>query len=387
MKTRTVFALLMLVPLAFMVGCPGTGPNGPGLPDYPNNPDDNPTAITFVTAGAEFAPVVTLEGEAEVLWNWSDGTTSTSPEPVKTFGSIMERKHTLKVTPWSAVRRINIGYDGQEGGTLGPEAYVPDQHVVSVSGLSLVAPSLREWCSSFNRIRSLNFSNFVRLELIECNSSQFLREVNLTNTPALTRACFEHCSLESLDLSGSPNLHDIRASVNKYPTITFGDTGASLRHVCLRDNGNLLNRTLFADCSRFPNFSELWIWGNRQIGTLSVPSSSKTGAVSILAHHNFFNAANLSGSLRNPGSLGRVELNDNLLTAIDISGCVQITYLLLHNNLLPTAEVDEVLVELDRFGRRDGVVRLDGTGNAAPSQSGNAAAASLRAKGWTAQLN
>lgn len=384
MKTRTGLTLLLLVPLLLMFGCPGAGPNDPDDPDDPNG---NPSVITFVTGGAEFAPVLTLEGTAEVLWTWSDGTTSTSPEPVKTFGSIMERKHTLVVTPWSALRRINIGYDGQEGGKLGPEAYVPDQQVVSVAGLSLVAPSLREWCSSFNRIRSLDFSNFVKLELIECNSSELLRQVNLTNTPSLTRACFEYCALESLDLSGSPNLRDIRASVNQYQTITFGDTGTSLSHVCLRDNANLLNQTLLSDCSRFPNVNELWIWGNRQTGTLRVPSSSETGTVSVLAYQNYFTGADLRGSLRNSEALGRVELNDNLLTAIDIGGCVQITHLLLYDNQLPSGEVDQVLRELDRLGRTNGTVRVGGEGNAAPGDAGRIAAASLRAKGWTVDTN
>lgn len=106
--------------------------------------------MVFTTEGASFAPVLVVEGDPGILWTWSDGTTSTAAAPTRTFGSASTRSHSLRVTPWSAVRRINIGYDGGDGGS-GLIESVPDQHVAAVSGLNLVAPTLGQWCSSYNR--------------------------------------------------------------------------------------------------------------------------------------------------------------------------------------------------------------------------------------------
>jgi len=115
-----------------------------------------------VTTGASFAPVIVVEGAPKILWEWSDGTTSDSTAPSVNFGTEESREQRLRVTPWSALRRINIGYDGGDGGS-GQIEYVADQHVAEVRNLDLVAPSLREWCSSYNKIVSLDFSNFVNL--------------------------------------------------------------------------------------------------------------------------------------------------------------------------------------------------------------------------------
>jgi len=73
--------------------------------------------IIFYSNGSIFSPVIVIEGEAQILWTWDDDSTSNSFTPIKDYGSSKLRKNTLKVTPWSAVRRINIGYDAEEGGS------------------------------------------------------------------------------------------------------------------------------------------------------------------------------------------------------------------------------------------------------------------------------
>ena len=143
-----------------------------------------PEQIIFYSNGSVFSPVIVLQENAEVLWTWDDNSTTNSATPVKNYGSEKLRKNILRVQPWSAVRRINIGYDAEDGGSVEIEL-VNDQLVSKVENLQLVAPYLKEWCSSHNRITSLDFSNFVNLETIECFLSQSLQTINLTNTPKL----------------------------------------------------------------------------------------------------------------------------------------------------------------------------------------------------------
>ena len=236
-------------------------------------------SIAFTTEGSSFAPVITVTGNPSIRWVWADGTTSNSPTPNKDYGSPGRRLNRLYVTPWSAVQRINIGYDAGDGGSYDIE-YVPDQQVSAVRGLHHVAPYLAQWCSSYNQITSLDFSNFTNLDTIECFLSYSLRTVNLTNTPKLRRACFEDCNLESLDLSGSPNLEDLRGAVNDFSTINFGNIGAHVWHICMPVNPQLTNRTIFADMTLFPNIAELFIWNDNQTGSLRIPATHPTLGVS-----------------------------------------------------------------------------------------------------------
>ena len=118
--------------------------------------------ITFTTEGDAFSPVIAVTGSPAILWTFPDGTTSTSAAPTKSFGSVATRRITLNVTPWSAVTRINVGYDGRDDGPADIE-HVDDQHVSAVEGLASVAPYLRQWCSSYGDLTSLDFTDFVAL--------------------------------------------------------------------------------------------------------------------------------------------------------------------------------------------------------------------------------
>jgi hypothetical protein len=346
-----------------------------------------PSVITFTTEGASFAPVIGVDGSPTILWTFHDGTTSSSPTPSKAYGSAATRHATLLVTPWSAVRRINIGYDGGDEGSAAIEL-VADQHVSAVQGLQLVAPSLREWCSSYNQLTSLDFSGFVQLETIEAYRSASLTRVTLKETPRLSRACFEQCGLTALDVSESPLLADLRGAVNAFPTINFGaGTFPQAWHVCTRDIP-LTDRTLYASTARFPNIRYLWIWNDNQAGTLRVPSSSATGRVDIRADANAYTALDLSGALQNAAEVGLVKADANQLTSVNLDGCVQVTELYLQNNPLSAAAEDAILAKLDELGRAQApggtttlLVYL--AGNATPTAAGYASAQRLAAKGWT----
>ncbi len=348
-----------------------------------------PGAIRFTTQGASFAPVIVVTGSPEILWSFDDGTSSASATPYKNFGVAAPHTTSLLVQPWSALQRINIGYDGGDGGSWAIE-HVPNQQVSDVEGLEQVAGTLQQWCSSYNLITSLDFGNFVNLDTIECFLSQTLRSVNLANTPVLKRACFEDCDLQTLDLSQSPLLEDLRGAVNAYPTIEFGNIGSQLWHICVRDNPQLTNQTLFTDLTAFPAISELFIWNCSQSGTLRLPASSATRWVSIAADGNAYTALDLAGSLHNAANGGSVSLQNNQLESVNLTGCVQIHALDLENNQLGEAQVDGMLVALDGLGRTQAnspglTLTVDLRGNATPGTAGQAAGQNLADKGWTVQ--
>jgi len=322
--------------------------------------------------------VLILSGAPEVEWIFDDGTTSSESSPVKDYGSSGVRSNRLYVNPWSALSRINIGYDGEDGGSSAIE-HVADQQVSSVEGLDLVAPYLRQWCSSYNNIESLDFSDFINLDTIECYLSGSLKYVDLTNTPSLKRICFEDCDLAALDLSDCTALEDLRGALNSYSSIDFGDVGDNTWHICVRDN--TFGSNLFSDMSNLPKIVELFIWQDNQSGSLVIPSTGTSRNANILAYGNDYTYVDLRGALQNTNLNGTVSLYNNRISEILIDGCVQINNLYLQNNLLDSDQVDYILGELDSMGRANGVLKI--YGNSSPSSDGLQSMSSLIDKGWT----
>lgn len=232
-------------------------------------------AITFQTTGASFAAILTVSDGAAIEWTFGDGTTSDSATPSKDFGTSELRENALRVTPWSALTGINIGYDAGDGGSW-EIPFLEQQNVTAVYGLEHVAPYLQLWASNNNPITSLDFSNFVSLTDIECYLCQSLASVDLHNTPLLSRACFEDNNLAELDLSESPSLADLRGAVNAYTSINWGSTGANVWHICVRDNPQMTSN--LPDMSQFPLLVELFVWNDNQTGELH-PTSTHLASV------------------------------------------------------------------------------------------------------------
>lgn len=357
----------------------------------------NSEVITFVSEGSSFSPVIVLDETAIVEWRFADGSTSSETNPTVEYGSEGSRVNTLSVTPWSAVRRINIGYNRGDGGSSHMEL-VDDQQVSAVTGLEVVAPYLLEWCSSFNQIDSLDFSNFVSLETIECYYSRSLTTVNLQNTPQLSRACFEDCDLETLDLSSSPNLGDLRGARNRYTSINFGTTREDIWHICVRDNPQITES--FPPFTDFPLLRDLYIWNTNQSGELRVAS---TAIRSILANNNSYTSLDVTGSSFSGGTISlndnnldsvifggctgmqRLELRNNNLTDIDLTGITTLQTVRLDGNNLTEAAIEAILQNLDASGVQGGIVNL--TNNSAPNAAAITSAGSLLGKGWQVELD
>ena len=205
------------------------------------------TNITFVTTGSSFSPIITVTGNPTVQWIFGDDSTSNSTSPTVNFGSARTRINTLVVTPWSAVTKINIGYDGSDGGATPSSntiANLAKQNVIAVGGLENVAPYLQVWASSYNPITALDFSNFTALNTIECFSCMSLTTIGLHNVPSLTRLCLEHCNISYLDLSKVPSLADFRGARqgSSTYTINWGTTGTH-RLTNLDVHNNFLNQS------------------------------------------------------------------------------------------------------------------------------------------------
>jgi hypothetical protein len=387
MNNKFFFFLILVNIFLIILTCSQPSKSGGGNEgrSKSDNKQTTPDKMVFVTSGDSFTPVITVTGSPEILWTWADGTTSNSNTPVKNYGSAGSRINKLKVTPWSALIRINIGYDAEDGGS-GSIEFVADQHVTSVQGLEIVAPYLRQWCSSYNEITSLDFSNFIHLDTIECYLSQSLVNVNLRNTPALQRACFEDCNLSSLDLSQSSNLQDLRGAQNNYNTINFGSIGSHVWHICIRDNPQITNRNMFADMSLFPNIAELFIWNGNQTGSLNISSTSPNGYVYLAAPGNQYTSANFTGALQNSSGNGNIDLSYNQLTSLIITNCSEIISLNANHNNLNSDAVDSILHTLDTLGRTGGMVDL--TFNTPPGADGLTYITNLRdIKGWTVNVD
>lgn len=355
--------------------------------------------IVFITEGSSFAPVISVTGSAVVTWTWADGTTSGSVTPSKDYVSSGKRINKLLVEPWSALERINIGYDAGDAGTNKIE-FVGNQNVSDVQGLEIVAPYLRQWCSSYNQIESLDFSNFINLDTIECFLSQSLKSVNLTNTPKLARACFEDCDLQVLDVSGCPNLEDLRGAQNSYTGINFGNTKDKVWHICIRDNPQIVQA--FPSFRDFKKLRELFIWNTNQSGVLELATEE---GCNVLAAENKYTTADFSACNFESGAniempynnlekiyiasrngVTGINLNNNKLIEIDITGIYTINTFYANNNSLTDDAVDNILTNLNLSIVNNGTVELTGVNNGYAGEKGKTAIAGLKAKGWTVNV-
>lgn len=385
--SRAVFTglLTIIFLVAFTLGYPSLGLNNDsinsstGTKSLSSEPETN---ITFITTGSSFSPIITVEGNPEIKWVFGDGSTSDSPSPAVNFGSEKKRENTLVVIPWSAVTKINIGYDGSdEGVPPGPDTIemLKQQNVIAVTGLENVAPYLQIWASSRNPVNELNFSDFTKLHTIECYYCTSLATIQLSNVPSLTRLCVENCNISYLDLSEAPSLADLRGASQRSSTYTvdWGTTGANVWHICVRDNP-YMNMKFQPD--QFPLLKDFFVWNNNQTGTLHLTS---TNLKSVLVPNNNYKAANFSGCFP-AGRRGAVSIGNNKLESIDISNDPGLLILNVSFNSLNQTAVDGILQTLDSYNTNDG--SLDLTGNAAPSDTGIKYANSLTSRGWNVKI-
>ena len=299
--------------------------------------------IRFDTSGELFQPAVYCDvgTPQEFLWSWSDGTTSSDfPIASVSFGAAAPRSHNLKVYPPDILTVINLGFDGSDGGETTPLSNRPPQEVTSAY-FPFPLTSLRYWASSYNPIgNTLDFTGFTLLESIECFHCSNLENVVVTKLPSLKRVCFEQCNLHELDLTGDPNLEDLRAALNSFASIKVGGgTGPKIWHFCTRENFNI-TQDFQQIMTNFYSLREPWIWHNNQSGALKFVSTNLTD---VETWGNYYTFADFSGQT----NLQICWVHNNLITNLLISGCVALQNLQAQNNQLSSAVLDGLLSELD----------------------------------------
>lgn len=398
-----LFIILMLLP-----GCSKNngenGTDGASLVLASLYEGEDAREIEFTTTGRVFAPVIVLKdgASATVRWTFNDATTSESLTPDKDYGSPATRVTRLKVTPWSSLRRINVGYDRGDGGSDEIEM-VPNNYVTAIANFDLVKRHLVELCISLNPITSLDISNFVKLETLECYWCTTLDSVNLHNTPNLKRICFEDCNIgATLDLSSNTRLEDLRASGNVIHNLIPPINAPNWWHFCAGGGNHYDTNPNF---NKFPHLREIWVWncnltGNMVINLqenlnwvwlsgnpitgLDLSSAQFSGNGHIQAYDCSMAGANAFNIVGCTG-ITDIEVHHNALTYIDLTGQSGIDYLDAHGNDLTEAAIEDILFVLDGSGVEDGTVDL--SENSPPNAQSSIHKTSLEAKRWVVSLD
>lgn len=346
------------------------------LPDPPLPPSGE--SMIFVSEGATFSPVIEVEDGTSVLWEFADDTTSTAVNPTVNYTTAGSRQNKLTVTPWSGLIGINIGYDRSDGGWSTP-ASLAQQNVSSIISLSLAAASLTYFTCNHNaNLTSLDFTGFDKLIQLEAYNAGLIN-INLTGCTALRRLCLETCELTALDISDCVALEDLRGALNDFDYINFGSIGASIWHICVRDNAYSSN---LPHPRQFPLLREFFLWRSQQTGLLDMSENPRCSSVQV--YNNQYTSADFRGAFT--VNVGSININNNSLTSLLVSNCPTLSTLNASNNNLSDGAVCQVLVDMDDNGRENGTLNL--SGNSVPTGvDGLAALDSLRTKGWDVSVD
>lgn len=338
--------------------------------------------VQILTVGSVFEPAVYCDaGEPPAFsWIWSDGTTSTNrPEASKDFGTAGARMQGLLVEPGAALTGINLGFDGADGGDSTP---IPHRAAQNVGAVRFAYPltGLQWWCSSYNPItNTLDFSGFTALRAIECFNCSVLQHVVVTNLPALERVCFEDCDLQELDLSGNPELGDVRGALNAFSAILVSrGTGPKIWHWCTRDNPQLTQS--FRDImTNFFSLRELYIWNDNQHGVFGTGSTNLTD---VQVFNNHFTDAVFTGQ----PAMARCNISWNDLTNLVVADCPALEEFDASANQLPSNVLDAVLANLDADSPALRTVNLSGNAEP-PSATGYLHYSNMVSRGITVILD
>jgi len=302
--------------------------------------------IQFQTVGSAFAPQVCYDTSPASIfrWLWSDNSTSSSTNITKQFPGRASRPQLLTAYPNGVLTSINIGFDGSDGPDNGEprtplSTNCPQQNVSAVF-FPYPLTGLRYWASSYNPItNTLDFSGFTSLEAIECFHCTNLEAAVVSNLPSLKRVCFEACNLPDLDVSGDPNLEDLRAALNTFTNVTIGaGTGPKIWHFCTRENHNITQH--FQDImTNFCSLQEPWIWHDNQSGHLSFVSTNLTD---VEVWGNAYTSADFTGQ----SNMFILWAYDNSLTNLVVTGCVGLQDFEAENNKLSSDVLDQIVIDL-----------------------------------------
>jgi hypothetical protein len=341
--------------------------------------------VVFTSTGATFSPVLELAAgaTAPVIWRDEAGSElARGTSPTIAFGSAGIRR-VVMATGFADVLTVNLGFNSQDDGgkySLDSRYNKQAESVSGVSGLGLLT-NLRRFLAGRTELGgSLDVSGLDQLEHIECYDAR-LESADLTRCNSLVRLCVEQNRLRALDLNPvAASLRDLRAAGQESGALEFAPLEqplARLYHFCVRDQvvkGH-------PDSSQLPVCEELWNWNCAQTGRFPTPGV----AHSVLAAGNSYTSVDLAGQWTYEGGWGTLDLTDNRVTTVTITGCRSLQTIRLGGNALSQDELDKVLAEVASWGTKGFEIALDGR-NSPPSPAGLQSAAALRGRGWKVVL-
>ncbi len=335
--------------------------------------------ITFTHTGASFNPKLAMkEGEtADVLWTFSDSTSSTEEEPIKDFGSAAERDTTLTVTPWESLETINIGYDRDDGGSDQIEIN-EQQNVTAIQGLDVVSGILEVFCASRNPVTNLDLTNFTALHTLELYATVYLIQLDILGTTSLHRLCFETGGLTNrVDLTQSPAISDVRgARVGTYPGFDFAEVVPELFHLCCWNNPF----DAAIPIERMPKLAELYCSNTAQVWSMSSHEDNHLVDFLYMQNNNIV-AINMDGaysaSLPHHDRVLAFYNNPNI-AAISLENCEYLTDIYAEDCNMSVALVDYILNTMAANSQTSGVLQL--TGNSVPTAT--SAITILEGRNW-----
>lgn len=331
----------------------------------------------FVSEGATFAPRIGVTGVADLEWVFSDGTTETATITNneitcnKNYSTTGKRLNILRCSDWSVINIINLGYSGADGGQdySGTAYYHTNQNISEVLNLHLVENNLQRIFACDCPITYINLNGFSSLQIAEFYNAE-LQIANIAGCSNLLRYCVESCKLLFLDISDCVLLEDIRGAVNNFTTVVFGNSGAHIRHFCIRDNPQM---TTNVDLSLMPALEDLYMYNCNQQGVLD--TSYNPSLRSAFLSRNDYTQAILSNQY-----LGELTIMYVPLTQISID-CPLLKSLTMNGTNLSSSYIDYIAQTLDNNGLLNGTLNM--RENNAPSSVGLAHISSLQSKGWT----
>lgn len=312
--------------------------------------------ITMQNIANSFSSILETHSSANVLWTYAGGTSSSL---TPTFATGAAGEITLQVTPWHALKTLNIGY-GENDGASYQMSHLAAQSITTISNLQ-VARNLQVFTADGVHFNSnLNLSNMSGLNTVECYMADLPFGITLSgNMATLSRLCLEDSGITSLNVAECPMLSDLRGAVNEYVTngLVMADWVPYLWHFCVRDSNipNALDYIL-----RFPKLQECWIWNTGATGAVEFVSPDIR---SVLVAYN-------------PG-----------ITSINVAGRTAVFVVDAAHCALNQAAIDSVLAQVDAYGTVGQNIFLNGTLMGVPSANGEASITSLESRGWTVTTN
>lgn len=303
--------------------------------------------IIITATGQYFSPIIEVADGASILWTFSDGSTSSSLTNDIDFGSNATRTHQLKVTPWSALRTLNIRYDGSDDGniTTPTQSYTPNHGlpsdstdlavITNITNLYLVRNNLRVLCVSYNDISDLDLSGFDQLYRLESYFGS-IETINLEGCSSIRRLCIEHNSIATLDISDCSLIEDIRGSVNAMTYIEWPSVAANLWHICLGSNHYYDNPPF----ETYPGLRDIWMGGAYVDGKIKLTQQSLG---SIILTYGYITELDLSEASFTNTVARTLSLNNACISSLILGeGCSNLEYLELTNTPLEYINIDNL---------------------------------------------